>query len=1153
MAALDYTNVIGKNFSKYVVDQFHQRSIVLAKGAQVQRSNAELQWLTNRSGWLRVTSNVDIKVDNPLASKYGSGDSLAKKYILQGGVVYSSATANNGSVLRSGIGADKAYGVGFQNGDSNGLGMGLKPMPGVTSFNISCDGPYGALKTANIKVKAYDLEQFNIIETLYCHLGLSLIIEYGHIPYLKNDGSIETNVSVIDVFNIKDKEQLAAAITQQRKSTDGNYDALFGTLVNYSWSSNNDGSYDIDLKVTGPGSVVESLNINYTTSNQSNLLTPSKLAIYKEFLKQYKESTPPPPATPAPATGTPAGDAAQAAADAEQAAERNFLPGVIASRNNSIIHRHLYSLYENALTSREIINPADGGGGERAMRATITPVLTNNIFTENKKYNFLTLTAGGFSGNQLALRGNNFAAISGQVPLKDIPLIDPSLFSLFAVAYVTNPDLGKTSSDAETKDQLPKVYIPFGYFLAIIQCSGMIYNTSKGDKDDKTKPFVYLDFNNKTNFCFANPYSVSIDPNVCLVNIADGNVLNGYLFGGQATGKDGKPILKPTLSQIGADNKYDPDADILSKKITAFVKFWNEDHQGSLMNVLLNIEYIVNKMDALAGTEADKSVKLDKFLHEILQDVNNALGGVNEFRVAFNDESYCIQLMDDQRIGQPAKPAIIDVIGLSSIVQNYSFTSKISPKLASMLIIGSQAAGKSTKAAGIDASAIGKWNEYVKDRIMPVKVDSTDETGTSGTSGSSGTSGEEGAPESPDDQLSRHIKGIYQLFKYSEEDIEGARTTLKEKLLAIKADSEDTEAAALIPLEMSIKMDGISGILVNQTFVIPPERLPLSYREESGKTKLGFIVLKIENAIENNQWVTTLSGQSLNLKDAVDASVKRITTQTKIATPSPSPSAAPAPAAAPAAAPPTTTDPTVQKNEQEKLESITVKNSGKNTTANTYTYLPKTTTKKEVDVFVFYPGVDIGGIVGRDYMPKKVTAAAPDWFDKYVLVFPTTWATLYSSVKKEYQELLTKAGLTQRTLNIGIYSGSGNNSASVLSAVKSSGKELRNFIIMDPVPSDNLISAVKAVIARGGTFQYLYYNPKAWEITTAVIARGIVERIREGFYGGVDSKGQLFGNIKDLVDAGAGKVGITKVSTPHYDIPTAILKAYKSQIEKSLG
>ena len=57
----------------------------------------------------------------------------------------------------------------------------------------------------------------------------------------------------------------------------------------------------------------------------------------------------------------------------------------------------------------------------------------------------------------------------------------------------------------------------------------------------------------------------------------------------------------------------------------------------------------------------------------------------------------------------------------------------------------------------------------------------------------------------------------------------------------------------MVPLEMSIKMDGLSGILVNQTFMVPPQRLPLSYRPPDGgdKTNVAFIVLKIWN--KNNR------------------------------------------------------------------------------------------------------------------------------------------------------------------------------------------------------------------------------------------------------------------------------------------------------------
>jgi len=142
MGVLDYTNIIGKSFSPMVKDQLKARQKLLSNNGDTanERTNADLLWLTNRNGWLRVTSNVDIKAGadgGPLAKAYGAGSDLAKKYVLQGGVVYSDPALNNGSVLRAGVGPDKAYGVGYKPGTAHDLG--LKPMPGITSFSISCD------------------------------------------------------------------------------------------------------------------------------------------------------------------------------------------------------------------------------------------------------------------------------------------------------------------------------------------------------------------------------------------------------------------------------------------------------------------------------------------------------------------------------------------------------------------------------------------------------------------------------------------------------------------------------------------------------------------------------------------------------------------------------------------------------------------------------------------------------------------------------------------------------------------------------------------------------------------------------------------------------------------------------------------------------
>ena len=63
---LDYTSVIGKPFSEFVRNQLKVRAEVVSRD---NRSNSDLMWLTNRTGWVRISSNVDIKPGNPLATK----------------------------------------------------------------------------------------------------------------------------------------------------------------------------------------------------------------------------------------------------------------------------------------------------------------------------------------------------------------------------------------------------------------------------------------------------------------------------------------------------------------------------------------------------------------------------------------------------------------------------------------------------------------------------------------------------------------------------------------------------------------------------------------------------------------------------------------------------------------------------------------------------------------------------------------------------------------------------------------------------------------------------------------------------------------------------------------------------------------------------
>ena len=59
----------------------------------------------------------------------------------------------------------------------------------------------------------------------------------------------------------------------------------------------------------------------------------------------------------------------------------------------------------------------------------------------------------------------------------------------------------------------------------------------------------------------------------------------------------------------------------------------------------------------------------------------------------------------------------------------------------------------------------------------------------------------------------------------------------------------------IMPIEYSIKIDGISGVLPYNIFRIPNSRLPKKYRG-----KIDFAVFSINHEIENNRWYTILRG-----------------------------------------------------------------------------------------------------------------------------------------------------------------------------------------------------------------------------------------------------------------------------------------------------
>ena len=86
------------------------------------------------------------------------------------------------------------------------------------------------------------------------------------------------------------------------------------------------------------------------------------------------------------------------------------------------------------------------------------------------------------------------------------------------------------------------------------------------------------------------------------------------------------------------------------------------------------------------------------------------------------------------------------------------------------------------------------------------------------------------------------------------------------------------QGTVILPLDFSLEMDGISGIIPNSAFEVPTQTLPTNYLTKKGESKIAFILHTVDHNFNNNKWTTKLTGQTLNIRfdELTDAQKKEI-------------------------------------------------------------------------------------------------------------------------------------------------------------------------------------------------------------------------------------------------------------------------------------
>jgi hypothetical protein len=453
MADLDYTNIAGSPFQPYVATQIEKRKILLNKD---YRDSSELNWLSNRNVWIRISSGANVLYGN---KRYQGleGDELSKKYILQGGVL--SHPNKDTYTLRSGIGPDGAYGIG-------GTSFGLVPMPGLIDISIKTGGKLGTLKETTFNFVCHNIEQLNIMEALYMKLGFGVLVEWGHTNYIDNTtGKIETVNQPLPFYGIHTKEDLMEEITTYRKKHSGNYDASWGTVKNFSYTLDGNGKFKCQVQLVGAGDILESLKVNLSGEFKST-------------------------ATGSNNTGS--------------------IYPVVADANLSLLNNALYYIYQNNVENQGNVTGAlidYNKTYQKWLDYIFKPHINITNFDSNselirKGFNYRLINEPGMNKNT-----------GGDIDSKVYSIIPAAFFNRLIMGYEINGE-GLNQNDV-TKPGLEQVYITLGHLLLLIKYTGGLQQ--KQDENSNSKPYIYIDVNPDTNRCYTFQGHCSLDPSICLI------------------------------------------------------------------------------------------------------------------------------------------------------------------------------------------------------------------------------------------------------------------------------------------------------------------------------------------------------------------------------------------------------------------------------------------------------------------------------------------------------------------------------------------------------------------------------------------------------------------------------------------------------------
>ena len=813
-------NIIGDGFPQVIINQVEKRQEIYGSKT---RNNEVQTFLNSKTGWVRLGSSVNVKKYNSSRNLELMENELAKQYVLFNGVsTFNSETPTQRSGITNvnSINSNFAYGIG-------GTDQGIVPMPGIISMSTKTE-TRGSLKTSTIQIKCHNKIQFDIIDTLYLRLGFTMLLEWGNSSYYDNDGElIERNPwNLMDDFleNKISYTDFYPQIELRRLKSYGNYDAVLGKVVNFNWTFNKDGSYDVTVILRSMGDVIESLKTNVLLPD--NYVPPEKneSILEKELKKAVEEDENSP--TQVPSDGI---FESFVRFLSLKDPKKIALQEAKAKRKKNI--RNLENQIEQ-LGELKTNEEAEGRGSVFANR---------NSSTLGR---FIYDSLQSFEKSQGAIDGDQFNN---------------------GTTFIENNGLRTFIRQTYANEVPPHYFINFGYLLEFIE-SDIIPNINNKEK------LVNIDTDVDSNIIILGGEQYPTDNGVCQVSFVkkfiteSGDDTNYYYLGSNTPKFE---ILKNNSRYGKIMNIYfnvnfvlqcmektisDGKSTIIDF-LTALCSGWN----SSTGNYSKLVPTILEETNTLRIIDENKLPDRDVFLKE--QGLSTQLAKFNIYGYQTSEN----QLKD------------------AGFVTDFSFQTSITPNLATMITIGANSNGS---IVGEDATGISRMNNGFKDRIKPEvtspgtgktidlnKPQTNDEDESkkaeqfeealafvSQTLQDLGSANNTSKPTYNPDSVSPFKNAIRTIIQYDQ-----SQKTLSKNNEEIEKSNKDnnptssnpnnyaTASTGFLPFSLSLTLDGLSGIKIYNKFTVDSSFLPSNY-----PNSLEFLVSGIENSIVGNKWETKL-------------------------------------------------------------------------------------------------------------------------------------------------------------------------------------------------------------------------------------------------------------------------------------------------------